>query len=99
MSKYHAQRHCGYASKREANVSANLHALAAAGKITNLREQVKFELVKGRNGVRGVSYYADFTWIEDGALHVADAKGYPTPAYALKKRLMYLLLGIEIEEL
>lgn len=99
MSKYHAVRTNGYASKREANEAAKLHILADAGEIEDLREQVPFVLVAGKNGVRGVTYKADFTWVEDGRLVVADAKGYRNPVYILKKRLMYLLLGITIEEL
>jgi hypothetical protein len=30
---------------------------------------------------------------------VADAKGFKTPVYRLKKRIMKLLLGIDIREL
>jgi hypothetical protein len=57
-------------------------------------------LIKGRNGISGVTYIADFTYIDNDMPVVADAKGYKKNAvYVLKKRMMYLLHGIEIEEL
>ena len=43
--KYHNEKYNGYASKREAARAAELHLLERAGKIRNLREQVKYELV------------------------------------------------------
>lgn len=106
-SKWGARRTGKYLSQHEAEVAANLHALQRAGKISDLREQVPFELIAGKNGVRGVTYVADFTWIEEGHLHVADAKGWDkkrqkwivTPVFRLKERMMFLLLGITIEKL
>ena len=101
MSKYRAVRTNGYASKKEARVAGELAILARAGKILDLREQVPFVIAKGRNGVRSVTWYADFTWkdADTGIAHVADVKGYKTPVYVLKKRLLYLLCGLTIEEL
>jgi hypothetical protein len=75
-----------------------LAALHASGKITELKEQVKFVLVAGREDVAGVSYVADFTYLEHGRLHVLDAKGYKNAIYRLKKRLMFLIHNIRIEE-
>jgi len=99
-SKYGNERTGRYASGHEAKVAANLWALAEAGKITNLREQVPFELVPGRDDVRAISYVADFTFFEDGRLRVCDAKGYKKNAvYKIKKKMMYLIHGIRIEEL
>lgn len=98
-SKYRNKRTNGYASTREANVAANLHILARAGKILDLKEQVPFLLVPGKRKVRGITYIADFTYTDsDGTHHVLDAKGYRTDVYKLKNKLMYLLLDIEIEE-
>jgi hypothetical protein len=99
-SKYGAVRTNGYASKREAQKALDLHALASVGAILNLREQVPFILVPGNGRVGPIRYISDFCWEDkDGALHVADAKGMPTPVYKLKKKMMFLLLGIEVEEL
>lgn len=45
MSKYHAMKYRGYDSKREANRALHLKLLAAAGEISDLREQVRYELI------------------------------------------------------
>lgn len=98
-SKYGAVRTNGYASKREADVAAGLWALERAGKIRDLKEQVPFVLVEGRAGVKGITYIADFTYIDNEIPVVADAKGFKNPVYKLKKKMMFLLCGLTIEEL
>lgn len=99
-NKYGAERKNGYASKREADEAAKLAILASRGVIHELREQVSFTLVEGNGKIRPIRYVADFTWKEDGLLVVADAKGYDkNQVYRLKKKLMKLLLGIDIREL
>ena len=99
-TKYRAEKSGEYASKHEADVAAKLQALEKAGAIRELQEQVRFELVAGRDGVRGVSYVADFVYLDlEGVKHVLDAKGYKwNRMYRAKKRMMFLLLGITIEE-
>jgi hypothetical protein len=89
-----------YDSKREAKCAANLQILARAGKITELREQVSFTLVEGKGKVRPILYVADFVYRDqDGQQHVVDAKGFAkNRAYRMKKKMMLLLLGLEIEE-
>lgn len=100
-SKYKAVRTGKYASKKEARVAAELALLARSGKILDLKEQVPFTLIEGRNGVRGIKYVADFTWVDadTGFPHIGDAKGIKTPVYELKKKMMYLLCGLTVEEL
>jgi hypothetical protein len=100
MSKYRAIRTNGYASKREAEYAANLWALARAGKIVNLSEQVSFELLPAtKDFPRPLRYVADFLYFDKESIrHVVDVKGMRTPVYKLKKRLMKQLLGVEIEE-
>jgi hypothetical protein len=100
-SKYGAVREGKYASKHEASVAANLAALERGGVIKLLQEQVSYTLVEGRGKIRPIKYIADFTYMDrSGRIHVCDAKGYAkNPVYRLKKRLMLLLNGIEIEEL
>lgn len=89
----------GYDSKREARVAKDLHSLERAGNIKNLQEQVPFVLVEGRDGVRGISYVADFVFEDpDGKEHIMDAKGMKTPVYKLKKKMLFLLHGKMIEE-
>ncbi len=111
MSKYRAVRTNGYASKKEAQVAADLQLLQRAGKIKNLREQVSFDLLLDAPGLGyklPLRYVADFVFDEDTSgdgfeAHwtrvVADAKGFKTPLYKIKKRLMLQLLGIEIREI
>lgn len=97
--KYSNQRTAdGFASKREARVGRDLRALAQAGKITEYEEQKRFVLVAGDGQVRGVTYIADFVYRDETGLHVLDAKGFQTTVYKLKKRMMWLLLKIKIEE-
>lgn len=73
-----------------------------AGKISNLRRQVKYELLpsqKTKNGtLRPVYYIADFVYTENGNEIVEDAKGIRTDAYIIKKKLMYERYGILILE-
>ena len=100
-NKYSAER-CGkYASKREADVAGKLATWQRAGAITELKEQVSFTLVEGQSPIRPIRYVADFTWRDsDGNLHIGDAKGYTkNQVYRLKKKMLKLLLGLEIEEL
>ncbi len=99
MSKYHSVRTNGYASKKEANDAAGFSALARAGKIQDYREQVTFVLVPGKGKVRAITYVADFTYWDENGYHVCDSKGYRTEVYRIKRKLMYLLLDITIEEL
>lgn len=99
-SKYGNKREGKYASKREAMVAARLDALYRHGIIKDLREQERFVLVEGQGRIRPIVYVSDFTYVDDdGIKHVLDAKGYTkNPVYRLKKKLLFLLHGIEIEE-
>jgi hypothetical protein len=97
-SKYGNRKTNGYASMREAEIAAKLQALERCGDISQLREQVPFVLVAGQGKIRPVKYIADFTYIDADGFHVLDAKGCKTPVYRLKKKLMLLLLSLEIEE-
>lgn len=88
-------------SRREADAFAKLRILERAECIRNLKRQVSIPLeVNGRKVCR---YVADFTFEEwtEGAWKpvIADAKGYPTAVYRLKKKLVLACLGMEIREL
>lgn len=48
---------------------------------------------------KAVTYYADFVYLEGGETVVEDTKGFKTPEYILKRKLMRYLLGIRIKEL
>lgn len=85
-------------SAKEADRYRELYLLQAAGQISGLDCQVKFELAA--NGVKIADYYADFMYFErpSGALVVEDVKGMKTPAYRLKAKMMKALHGITIRE-
>ena len=75
-----------------------LKLLERAGKISDLKRQVKYELIPKQEGERACSYIADFTYYEDGKLVVEDCKGFRTDAYKIKKKLMLWVHGIKIRE-
>ena len=89
----------GYASKREADMAMKLNALARAGAITELDEQVRYELIPNQEGERACHYIADFRFRDaDGRIVVMDTKGFKTEVYRIKKKLMLQVHGIRIEE-
>lgn len=102
MSKYHATRTVvdgiTFDSKREAARYTELKLMQRAGLISDLRRQVKFELIPKQQGERAVSYIADFVYSEDGQTVVEDVKGVRTPVYRIKKKLMLWRHGIRIRE-
>ena len=75
-----------------------LRLLERAGRITDLKRQVKYELIPKQDGERACTYIADFTYYEDGKLVVEDCKGFKTDAYKIKKKLMLWVHGIRIKE-
>lgn len=102
--KYNNKRTGKYASKREAELAANLHALHKAGQIVGLQEQVRYNLVPAQDGrirnERPLVYIADFVYGDkQGEMHVVDCKGYKTPEYVIKRKLMAYLMDIEVEEM
>lgn len=85
-----------FQSRKEAKRWVELKHLLAAGRISILRRQVSFRLE-----VRGVliaRYIADFVYVEDGRLVVNDTKGFITPVFKLKRKLMKACHNIEILE-
>lgn len=88
-----------YASKHEMEVATNLAALAASGAIRDLQEQVRIEIIPADPPFTASVYIADFTyWDLEGAFHVLDAKGMKTSVYQLKKKLLWHVKKIAIEE-
>lgn len=93
-------------SKKEAERYRELRLLEMAGEIKSLQIQVKFPLLpsqkdeSGKVIERGVSYVADFTYIDrEGYFVVEDTKGVRTPEYILKRKLMYYFHKIRIREI
>lgn len=92
-------------SLREARRWKTLRLLEDSGEITNLRRQVKFVLIPtqridGKVVERECSYYADFVYVDrlTDKTVVEDAKGYRTPEYVIKRKLMLKNFGIRIKE-
>ena len=88
-------------SKTEARRYEELKVLESMGKITELRRQVKFELVPKQDGEKPVRYYADFTYQENGELVVEDVKSPATrenDTYIIKRKLMLHVHNIRIRE-
>lgn len=93
-------------SRKEAQRYGILRLLERAGKITNLRRQVKYVLIpaqrdeKGKLLERECSYVADFVYFDCGLGRevVEDTKGYRTEAYKLKKKMVLWFHGIRIKE-
>lgn len=97
----------GYHSKRESNRAADLKLLEKSGQIRNLREQVKYLLIPRQDGERECSYVADFVYelrgftTDFGTIWnwtVEDCKGFRTPDYVIKRKLMLFVHGVKVRE-
>lgn len=102
-SKYGNRRYGGFDSRKEEARYRELCLLEKAGKIHHLERQVKYELIPsqykdGRCLYRSVTYRADFVYTEQGKTVVEDVKGFRTPEYVIKKKLMYYIHGILVKE-
>lgn len=104
--KYLNKKHGGYQSRREANRSAELHALERDGVISDLMEQVSYELlprqyIDGALVERELRYVADFVYRDsaNGKIVVEDAKGFKPYEYKIKKKLMLFRHNIQIKEI
>ncbi len=83
-------------SKKEGLRYVELKQLEKRKKIFNLKLQPKY--IIAINGIKICSYIADFSYGENGFTIVEDVKGFKTSIYRLKKKLMKVILGIEIYE-
>ena len=102
-SKYHNRRKDGFDSQKEFNRYAELALMQRAGKISDLQRQVRFELIPaqykdGKCIYRSCTYVADFVYMENGEKVVEDSKGFKTPEYIIKKKLMFQRYGILVKE-
>lgn len=101
-------------SVKEYRRFCELSLLEKAGAITDLKRQVEFVLIpaqrepdtigkrggiiKGKTIEQKCSYVADFVYTENGKTVVEDVKGYKTPDYKIKKKLLLYIHGIRIKE-
>ena len=96
--KYHSNKtKCAaghlHDSKKEAARCNELTKLEKSGKIKNLKQQVKFELIPSMKyedmpNERPCVYIADFTYFKDGVMFIEDTKGFKTPDYVIKRKLL-----------
>lgn len=87
-----------FASKKEAARWGELRLLESAGQIRDLRRQVRYSLQV--SSVDTTTYIADFVYLDvaTDATVVEDAKGFKTPEYKLKAKMMLAQYGIAIKE-
>lgn len=86
-------------SKKEANRYIQLRLLERSGHISDLRCQVKYELIPKQKDERKAEYIADFVYSEGGKTIAEDVKGYATAVYKLKRKLFkYKYPDIEFRE-
>ena len=107
MSKYKSRKYSingvVFDSKKEANRWFELVLLQKAGQVTDLKRQVKYELipsqrVDGKVAERACTYVADFVYKQNGKTVVEDTKGFKTKDYIIKRKLMLYIYGIRIVE-
>ena len=116
MNKYNAKKTnvdgIEFDSQKEANRYCELKLMQRANLISNLRMQVKYELVPKQVNAdgkteRSVDYIADFVYREKGKDidTVEDVKGYRDPKsvpyakFVIKKKLMLYFHGITVKEI
>lgn len=105
-AKYGNKRVGGCDSKAELRRLEKLRLMEVAGEISDLKTQVKYELIPaqyigGKCVERAVTYKADASYIDkSGMLVVEDVKSPATltPQYVIKRKLMLWVHGIQIVE-
>ena len=87
-------------SRKEARRWVELTLLQRAGEISDLKRQVKYELIPKQEGERAVTYIADFVYNDNktGNTVIEDCKGFKTDVYKLKRKLFQYRYGIKIKE-
>lgn len=87
-----------FASKKEGARYQQLKLLERGSVITDLKLQQPIKCVV--NGIHVCKYISDFSYYdrEKNAVIFEDAKGFKTPVYLLKKKLVFACTGIEITE-
>ncbi len=100
MSKYRAVKTevdgILFDSKREAKRYSELKLLERAGEISGLQLQPEFPVTM--NGKDICRYRGDFAYFTKKGRVIEDAKGFRTPIYKLKKKLVEAQFNVEIVE-
>ena len=88
-----------YDSKKEAARGAVLELKQRMGEVSELTRQVKFVLQEsfkmpskktkqGFETIKEIAYIADFTYFMGGKFYIEDVKGYNTPEYKIKAKML-----------
>jgi hypothetical protein len=87
-----------FPSRAEANRYGELKLMEKAGVICGLELQPKYKCYV--NGLLVCTYAGDFRYRDNDTreLVIEDVKGYKTPVYKLKKKLVKACYGIDIYE-
>lgn len=97
-SKYRAQpvttEEGRFASKKEYADWCELKLREKAGLIQRLERQVRIPITINQQTV--CTYIADAIWFENGERVVFDSKGYETPEFKLKRKLLKAVLNINL---
>ncbi len=109
--KYHSRKvvvdGITFDSRRESERWKELNRLLQAGEISDLRRQERFTLIPAQYSGEGkhrkllerkCEYLADFVYRQNGETIVEDVKGYRTPDYIIKRKLMLYVHGIRVRE-
>ena len=96
--KFHSVPTNGFDSKREARRYAELQLLERAGQISQLRPQVRIELIPKCDKERAVTWTADFVYMENGEEVWEDCKGVRTREYVIKRKLVLWRFAKRIRE-
>lgn len=104
-NKYGAKKFGGYDSQKEYKRATELKFMQHVGLISDLREQVRYQLIAPHRFDDGTIehacyYIADFVYVdnETGQTVVEDTKGVRTKEYIIKRKLMLAVHGIRIKE-
>jgi hypothetical protein len=86
-NKYNNVKQNGYDSRLEANYALILKQELKEGLITDIKEQVMFDL-RGLNGKRVCGHRVDFVvTLPNGKQEAREVKGFATSIWQLKKKL------------
>ena len=88
-------------SKKEAQRYGELKCREMAGDIIDLKLQVPFGFVLPGDSKPVFKYIADFVYLDrtNGQFKIEDVKGFKTPLYKLKKKLIEKKFNIKIIEI
>ena len=90
-------------SKAEANRWCELRIMEKARLITDLQRQVPYELIPATERPSGgkersITYIADFLYKRNGITVCEDVKGFSTPEFRIKRKLLLWRHGVEVLE-